>query len=96
MQENQSEDGWRGFLNLCLKVGGKKQLHDLLVLMTTEEERKDLAARYLIVKGLIQKKKTQRELAKELKVSIANITRGSNFLKTIGADLIQYLEETFK
>ena len=40
---------------------------------------------------LTNKKKTQREMAKDLQVSIAKITRGSNCLKGTGEDLRGFL-----
>ena len=86
------EDGWRGFLSLCLKVKTPKELDELLWLFLTPEEREDLSTRYLIVQELVRGKMTQREMAKNLGVSIAKITRGSNSLKIINKDLRRLLE----
>lgn len=88
----ESEDGWRGFLALCQRARGPEELDELLALFLTPEERADISTRYLIVRELIRGKKTQRQMAKDLKVSIAKITRGSNFLKTISQDLRRLLE----
>jgi TrpR family trp operon transcriptional repressor len=85
-------DGWRGFLSLCAGAGDANELGELLWLFLTPKERKDVATRYLIVRDLVQGKKTQREMARELGVSIAKITRGSNFLKMIKKDLRRRLE----
>jgi TrpR family trp operon transcriptional repressor len=57
------------------------------------EEKSAIADRYLIIKGLLNGKKTQREMAETLKVSIAKITRGSNALKTIEPKLKAFLEK---
>lgn len=92
MTKESEEDGWRGFLSLCSKAESPRRLDELLWLFLTLEERKDIATRYLIVRELVQGKKTQREMAKELGVSIAKITRGSNFLKIISKDLRRLLE----
>ena len=81
------EDGWRGFLSLCSEAKTPEELDELLGLFLTPEERKDVATRYLIVQELVRGKKTQREMAKELGVSIAKITRGSNYLKIISNHL---------
>lgn len=88
----KSEDGWRLFLSICSGAKGPAELDELFGLFLTEEERADIATRYLIVRELIRGKKTQRQMAKELQVSIAKITRGSNFLKTISKDLKRLLE----
>jgi TrpR family trp operon transcriptional repressor len=88
----ESEDGWRGFLRLCSEAEGPQALDELLWLFLTPEERTDIATRYLIVRELLKGKKTQREMAKDLGVSIAKITRGSNFLKMISKDLRRLLE----
>ena len=74
-------DGWRRFLELCRGAKGAKELDELFWLLLTTEERKDISTRTLIVQELVRGEKTQREIAKDLGVSIAKITRGSNFLK---------------
>lgn len=86
------EDGWQGFISLCLKAKMPKELDELFGLFLTPEERKDLSTRHLIVQELVRGKKTQREMAKDLGVSIAKITRGSNSLKMISKDLRRLLE----
>jgi TrpR family transcriptional regulator, trp operon repressor len=80
-------DGWRGFLRLCLEAKSEKELDELFWLILTPEEREDIKTRFLIVQELVRGKKTQREMAKDLGVSIAKITRGSNFIKQISSNL---------
>jgi len=92
MKQNSEEDGWRGFLELCSKAKSPKEFDALFGLFLTHAERDDIATRALIVRELLKGKKTQREIAKELNVSIAKITRGSNSLKIIGQDLRRLLE----
>lgn len=91
-----TEDGWWGFLDLCLKSGSSKMLDELFDLLLTFSEREEIASRYLIVKELIKEKKTQREMSQELKVSIAKITRGSNCIKEISPALRSFLEKHLK
>lgn len=81
------EDGWRLFLELCRKTGSEKALDELFRLLLTPEEREDIKARVLIVQELVKGKKPQRQIAKDLGVSIAKITRGSNSLKEVKEDL---------
>lgn len=92
MTQKSEEDGWRGFLSLCSEAGSLKELDALFWLFLTPKEREDIATRYSIVRELIRGQKTQREIAKDLGVSIAKITRGSNFLKVINKDLRSLLE----
>jgi TrpR family transcriptional regulator, trp operon repressor len=92
----QHKEGWHGFLELCLASKETKLLSILLDTLLTPEEKENLAMRYWILKELLRKEKTQRQLAKELNVSIAKITRGSNALKGIDKKLLQFLIEHLK
>lgn len=67
---------------------------ELLELLFTATELEQLVARYDIVKGLMARNKTQRELAASLKLSIAKITRGSNELKRRSSKLLDYLTDS--
>lgn len=96
MKKANSEDGWWRFLNLCLSVQSPDQLNDLFNIFLTFEERHVLANRYLIVKDLLAGKKTQREIAEELQVSTAQITRGSNQLKQIDDSIRELLEKKMR
>lgn len=85
------EEGWQGFLELCSKIKTPEKMKEAFDLFLTLEEKETLAARYLIIKALVDGKLPQREIAAELKVSIAQITRGSNALKIISPELRQIL-----
>ncbi len=52
-----------------------------LTTLLTISEKTELIKRYRIIKELLENTKTQREMASDLQVSIANVTRGSNLLK---------------
>jgi TrpR family trp operon transcriptional repressor len=62
----------------------------------THEEKDSLTTRFLIIQELLRAKMTQRDMASNLKVSIAKITRGSNAMKTIPPSLKKFLEENLK
>lgn len=64
---------------------------ELVELLFTPAELVQLQARYEIVEQLIKGQKTQRDLASDLKLSIAKITRGSNELKRRSSALKSYL-----
>jgi TrpR family transcriptional regulator, trp operon repressor len=87
-----AEEGWQGFLKLCSKTKSPEELRRLFDLFFTIEEKETLASRYLIIKALLDEKLTQREIAERHKVSIAQITRGSNALKIIDETLKKFLK----
>lgn len=80
-------DGWQAFLGLCRKAKSEEALDELFWLLLTPEEREAIKTRALIVKELLEGRKPQRQIAKDLRVSIAKITRGSNALKETSEDL---------
>lgn len=90
-----NDNAFQQFIHLCFT---KKEMSltlstGLFDLFFTHEEKKDLATRYLIIKMLLNNEKTQRQIAKELNVSISKITRGSNELKRMDSALLDYLRE---
>lgn len=88
--------GWQGFLELCSRIHSAEELRHVFNLFFTIEEKETLASRFLIVKALLEEKLTQREIAEIHKVSIAQITRGSNALKIISPDLKALLKKLIK
>lgn len=90
-----NQKGWKEFITLCLAAKDDKQLSEIFDLFLTLEEKESLAMRLLIVKELLTGKKTQRQIAKDLNVSIAKITRGSNALKLINPHLLKLLKRKF-
>ena len=85
--------GLNSFIKLCAQCDDEKMLLSLFDLFFTEEEKDDLSLRCLIVHNLLKNKRVQREIAKNLKVSIAKVTRGSNALKRIDKKLLTYLKD---
>lgn len=81
------EDGWRGFLRLVRKARTEEELGELFWLFLTPTEKAEISTRFLIVQELLRDKLSQRQMAEKLGVSIAKITRGSNFLKMVNKDL---------
>lgn len=80
---NIKSNDWRDFISVCLDVKSQEDLELILNLMFTYEEKENISSRYLIIKELLSNKLTQREICKQHKVSIAQITRGSNALKQL-------------
>jgi TrpR family trp operon transcriptional repressor len=90
------DEGWQGLLNLCQQVKSPKELDALFSLFFTHEERAALSARYLIIKALLEGRLSQRKIASTYKVSIAQITRGSNALKVVDQKTLKFLQDFFR
>lgn len=86
------KEGWQLFLQLVEQTESEAQLNQLFDFLLTPEEHDYLATRIELVRELIADKKTQREIAKDLNISIAKITRGSNNLKQIDPSLKIFLK----
>lgn len=91
--KKEKQEALADFCKLCKKIKSEEQLEKLFSLFLTIEEKGALSARYLIVKSLLEGKLTQREISEKFKVSIAQITRGSNSLKVIDDNLRDFLEK---
>ncbi len=85
------DNGWRNVLEQCLEFKDKKQLEVFFEVLLTVSEREEIGKRFLIIKELIENKNTQREIAHKLNVSIFNVSRGSNILKTCKYDFKKIL-----
>jgi TrpR family trp operon transcriptional repressor len=90
-KQTSAEDGWQGFLKLCKAANSTEELEELYHLFLTPEEKEDLGLRLMLVRALLEEKKTQREISGVLNVSISRITRGSNALKIISNRLREFL-----
>lgn len=93
MTQESGEDGWYNFLELCSKIKTPEAFNSFFALFLTFEERETMGSRYLIIKALLDGQLTQREIAETYKVSIAQITRGSNALKIINPEFKKFLEK---
>lgn len=91
MKTRDEDDGWDMFLDLCLQAKDLKRLHGLFNLLFTIEEKEHLDSRMQIIKALLDGKLSQREISDRMKVSISQITRGSNALKIIDRELLKFL-----
>ncbi|MES2122203.1 MAG: trp operon repressor [Chlamydiota bacterium] len=89
---NVAEDGWQGFIKLCVETKNPKDLQELFDLFFTLEEKEALGLRMQLIRALLEHKRTQREISEDLNISISKITRGSNALKIINDRLKEYLK----
>lgn len=65
--------------HILADINDEKLIHDFFDCLFSSAELKDFANRWLLVKE-IDKGTTQREIAKEFKMSLCKITRGSKEL----------------
>lgn len=87
-----NHDYWHDFVEKCSKFSSVDELNKFFEIFLTISEREEFAKRYSIIVELLNNNKTQRELARDLKVSIANVSRGANVIKVYNQDL----EKIFK
>ena len=79
-------------LSLTLsQVKDKALIEEFLQCLLTPAEIADIAGRWALVKAL-REKKSQREIAKNLGVSLCKITRGSRELKKENSAFARVLE----
>jgi TrpR family trp operon transcriptional repressor len=96
MSYSCTKEGWQDFIRLCTKIKSPAEYSHFFDLFLTIEEKETLASRFLIIKALLDGKLTQREIADTYKVSIAQITRGSNAMKIISPEMRALLKNRLK
>ncbi len=89
----KQDAGTQKLLSLLQAAVADGKVKSLLDFLLTEQEKEQLATRVLLSEALLKADKPQRQIAKELGVSIVKITRGSNYLKTISPSFKAYLLE---
>ena len=73
-------DAQNELVNIILQIDNKKFLTEFFHCLLTPNECFDFGKRWLLVKE-INNGKTQRDIAKDFKMSLCKITRGSKELK---------------
>jgi TrpR family trp operon transcriptional repressor len=91
-EAKKSECAWHEFLLQCLKFNKVEELSEFLNVFLTISEREEIPKRLQIVRELLKGEKTQRTIAESLKVSIANVTRASNIIKSGQYNLTRLLK----
>lgn len=73
------------------KMKDEKEIRQFLLEILTESELADLSKRWRIIK-MLNDGYTQRDIAKELNVSLCKVTRGAKILKNKNAIVKKYLK----
>ena len=87
-----SEKSWSDVLDLIQSQSDRQALDRVMELLLTPEEQEAVASRLAIMKALLDGEASQREIASRLGVSIAKVTRCSNYLKRLDQQDKQILE----
>lgn len=83
-------DNIKELSGIMCKMNEEKDLRQFLLEILTESELVDLSKRWRIIK-MLNSGYTQREIAKELNVSLCKVTRGAKILKNKNAIVKKYL-----
>jgi TrpR family transcriptional regulator, trp operon repressor len=84
---------WDRFVKISSAIDDPRELDELFCFFFTPEERDMLSTRILLITELLRGEKPQRQISKDVKISIAKITRGSNELKRSSASLKKLLRD---
>ncbi len=78
--------------NLISKINSESEIYEFISELLTESEISTLSKRWRILK-MLSEGKTQRDIAKELNVSLCKVTRGSRILKDENAIVYKLIKE---
>ena len=92
MYISRNLEQWNAFLATLQTTFEQGKAQDLLTLLLTPDERDAVGLRLQIVAQLLDKNLSQREIQQNLNTSAATITRGSNMLKTMDPDFINWVK----
>jgi TrpR family transcriptional regulator, trp operon repressor len=93
MKSSVEAEYWQRFLGLLLQCKTKTRLDEMMHLFLTMNERGYLIDRYRIVEAILTTEQSQREIAKNLNVSITKITDGSKAIQIISDKFRAFLLE---
>ncbi|TCJ98692.1 Trp operon repressor [Volucribacter psittacicida] len=84
---------WEAFIDILGRAVQEGKEQELLTLLLTPDERDSVGLRLQIVKQLLDAHTSQREIQQNLNTSAATITRGSNMIKTMPPEFIQWIKQ---
>ncbi len=83
------EKNWQSLIRVIRILKSDNELSLLLDFLFTLEEKRQLSNRYALAQQMVLAQKSQREIAKDLGVSISTVTRCSNALKLLPDEIKQ-------
>lgn len=92
MYISRNPEQWNAFVEILRTAFEQGKEQELLTLLLTTDERDALGLRLQIVKQLLEKNIPQREIQQNLNTSAATITRGSNMIKMMPPDFMQWIQ----
>ena len=92
MYISRNLEQWNAFLATLQTAFEQGKAQDFLTLLLTPYERDAVGLRLQIVAQLLDKNLSQREIQQNLNTSAPTITRGSNMLKTMEPDFINWVK----
>ncbi|QIA76727.1 trp operon repressor [Rodentibacter caecimuris] len=93
MYISRNLDQWNAFLTMLQTAFEQGKAQDFLTLLLTADERDAVGLRLQIVSQLLDKSLSQREIQQNLNTSAATITRGSNMIKTMDPDFMEWMKQ---
>ncbi|QLB12845.1 Trp operon repressor [Bisgaardia hudsonensis] len=93
MYVSRNMDHWQDFMAILNTAFEQGKGQDLLTLLLTADERDAVGLRLQIVDQLLNGNIPQREIQQNLNTSAATITRGSNMIKMMPPDFMQWIKE---
>ncbi len=93
MYISRNLDQWNAFLTMLQTAFNQGKAQELLTLLLTPDERDAVGLRLQIVSQLLDKNLSQREIQQNLNTSAATITRGSNMIKTMDPDFMEWMKQ---
>ncbi|TCP93441.1 Trp operon repressor [Cricetibacter osteomyelitidis] len=91
MYISKNMEQWNAFIATLRTAFEQGKENEFLTLLLTADERDAVGLRLQIVKQL-QEKVSQREIQQNLNTSAATITRGSNMIKTMPPEFMDWIK----
>ena len=91
MYISRNLEQWNAFLDMLKTAFEQGKAQDVLTLLLTADERDAVGLRLQIIAQLLDKNLPQREIQQNLNTSAATITRGSNMLKAMDPEFIDWI-----
>ena len=92
MYISRNMEQWTAFIEVLRNAFEQGKEQDLLMLLLTADERDAVGLRLQIVAQLLDKNISQREIQQNLSTSAATITRGSNMIKLMPPEFMNWVK----